>query len=150
MLELDTAFELDDVDFLLLEDAGLALELEAFLLLEEALAEELEPDFALLEDAGFAEELDAAFALLEDAGLALLEEALTLLDDTAFALELEDAGLAEELDAGATLELDFADELDATLLLDFAELELAGVTVPDAPGSGRVAPAYNLMESRRA
>ena len=50
MLELDTAFELDDVDFLLLE--------------EEALTEELEPDFALLEDAGFAEELED-----EDLGL---------------------------------------------------------------------------------
>jgi hypothetical protein len=55
-----------------------------------------------------------------------------------------------ELDT-ATLELDFADELDATLLLDFASLDDdAGVTVPDAPGSGSVAPAYSLIESRRA
>jgi hypothetical protein len=59
--------------------------------------------------------------------------------------------LAEELDAGTTLLLDFAEELDCcTLELDFALLELAGVTVPEAPGSGRVAPAYNLIESRRA
>ena len=60
----------------------------------------------------------------------------------------ETAGPCEELDA--TLLLDFTDELDATLELDFALLELAGVTTDDAPGSGRVAPAYNLIESRRA
>ena len=55
----------------------------------------------------------------------------------------------DELDF-ATLLLDFAEELDATLELDFALLELAGVTTVDAPGSGSVAPAYNLIESRRA
>ena len=62
----------------------------------------------------------------------------------------DELDLAEELDAGTTLLLDFAEELEATLELDFALLELAGVTTDDAPGSGSVAPAYNLMESRRA
>ena len=63
----------------------------------------------------------------------------------------DELDLAEELDAGTTLLLDFAcEELDAMLLLDFAELELAGVTTLEAPGSGKVAPAYNLIESRRA
>jgi hypothetical protein len=58
-------------------------------------------------------------------------------------------GPCDELDF-ATLLLDFTDELDATLELDFALLELAGVTTGLLPGSGRVAPAYNLIESRRA
>jgi hypothetical protein len=69
----------------------------------------------------------------------LLELEVTELDET-FMLELD-----------ATLLLDFAcEELDAMLLLDLAELELAGVTVPEVPGSGRVAPAYILIESRNA
>ena len=62
----------------------------------------------------------------------------------------DELDLAEELDAGTTLLLDFAEELEVTLELDFALLELAGVTTDDAPGSGSVAPAYNLIESRRA
>ena len=49
-------------------------------------------------------------------------------------------GVCDELDF-ATLLLDFTDELDATLELDFALLELAGVTTLEAPGSGKVAPA---------
>ena len=62
----------------------------------------------------------------------------------------DELDLTEELDAGTTLLLDFAEELDATLELDFALLELAGVTTGLLPGSGSVAPAYNLIESRRA